>query len=281
MPRNNNKKRGKFGRRPRNQRRNIRNNRFNRVSSISIGPAIVPDRAIVHLKYTEDITRAPGASFDEYIFSGNGAFDPNVTGTGGQPAGYDQWCAFYGRYLVLGSTITIKAWDNSTTNNLLMSVFPTDTTGGVSTVIDSISQPYVRWQIMNYGGGYALLRLRNGISTSKVWGKDCRFDDLFAAATGAQPSNQWYWCINADSSPGSNISYTMIVEITYRILFFKRVGLDLSIMRTKKVLPVAANLINEESKEFDECDEVKISDEVKNVRWQLKDIKDKPGIKLL
>ena len=268
MPRQR-KNKQRVRRRPRNQRRNNRNNNSNRVSSISFGPAIVPDRAIVHLKYTEDITRAPGASVDEYIFSGNGVFDPNVTGTGGQPAGYDQWCAFYGRYLVLGSTISIKAWDNSTTNNLVMSVFPTDTTGGVSTVIDSISQPYARWNIMNYGGGYAILKLRNGISTSKVWGKDCRYDDLFAAATGAQPSNQWYWCLNMDSSPGSNISYTMIVEITYRVLFFKRVGLDLSIMRTKKVLPTP---VEEDSKDYVEYHDVKEEEKesIQVRRWRYK-----------
>lgn len=38
----------------------------------------------------------------EYLFSVNSAFDPDLTGTGSQPRGFDQWAAKYSRYQVKG-----------------------------------------------------------------------------------------------------------------------------------------------------------------------------------
>jgi len=236
MPRQNKKSNRQRRRKNQNNRRR-RNFNNNKTSSISVGPAVVPDRVVVNLKYTTILSRSPGTATDEYIFTGNGPFDPDVTGTGGQPVGYDQWCNFYGRQLTLSSKIRIKVIDNSSTTNVAICVFPTDTTGGVSTFVDAASQPYSRWQIATFSGGMSKLSINNSISTSKIWGKNCHYDDLFTSTTGSVPSNLWYWVINADASPGSAAVYTLYVEVIYRILFFKRVAFDLSILKTKKVPP--------------------------------------------
>lgn len=42
-----------------------------------------------------------------YVFAANGAYDPNITGGGHQVNGFDQYMAFYGKYCVLASTITV------------------------------------------------------------------------------------------------------------------------------------------------------------------------------
>lgn len=42
-----------------------------------------------------------------YFFSANGIFDPNITGTGHQPMGFDQMMLFYEQCTVVRSTITI------------------------------------------------------------------------------------------------------------------------------------------------------------------------------
>lgn len=44
-----------------------------------------------------------------YQFSANGLFDPNISGTGHQPRGYDQLKALFDHYQVLSSTIKVTA----------------------------------------------------------------------------------------------------------------------------------------------------------------------------
>lgn len=60
---------------------------------------------MVKLAYWDSITLNTLLSADNYIeytFAINGLHDPDITGTGHQPRGWDQWKNFYGYYLVRG-----------------------------------------------------------------------------------------------------------------------------------------------------------------------------------
>lgn len=60
------------------------------------------------LRYAEiDLTLDPGTAgaAAQYVFSANGLYDPNITGTGHQPLGFDQMMAMYDHYVVIGSQI--------------------------------------------------------------------------------------------------------------------------------------------------------------------------------
>lgn len=67
-----------------------------------------------------------------YVFSANGLFDPDFTGTGHQPMGFDQLMAFYKHYTVLRSRITV--WFNNTESVYPVSVAIAvqDTSSGLS-----------------------------------------------------------------------------------------------------------------------------------------------------
>ena len=61
------------------------------------------------LKYYEagiNVTATTGLA-GNHFFSANGCFDPNVTGTGHQPMGFDQMMLFYEQYTVVRSKISI------------------------------------------------------------------------------------------------------------------------------------------------------------------------------
>lgn len=49
---------------------------------------------------------ASDTNFAKQTWSMNSLYDPNTTGTGHQPMGFDQLAAIYGRYLVTGAKIT-------------------------------------------------------------------------------------------------------------------------------------------------------------------------------
>jgi hypothetical protein len=47
------------------------------------------------------------AQLYSYVYAANGCFDPNVTGTGHQPMGFDQMMTFYNHYTVISSKIKV------------------------------------------------------------------------------------------------------------------------------------------------------------------------------
>lgn len=60
------------------------------------------------LRYCDTITVASsGAVIGAYKFAANGLYDPDITGTGHQPAGFDQMMLSYNHYTVTRSKITV------------------------------------------------------------------------------------------------------------------------------------------------------------------------------
>jgi len=63
--------------------------------------------------YTESILlNASAGTPADYVFSANGLYDPNISGTGHQPYAYDQLAAVYNESTVIASKCTITSWNN-------------------------------------------------------------------------------------------------------------------------------------------------------------------------
>lgn len=61
------------------------------------------------LRYSDEITiTGYGVTPNSYVLSANGLYDPDISGTGHQPMGFDQLSAFFQHYTVLGSRISIQ-----------------------------------------------------------------------------------------------------------------------------------------------------------------------------
>ena len=66
----------------------------------------MPDQMFIKLKYATSY-RITAAQFHK-VFSGNGLYDPDVSGVGHQPLGFDQWMTLYNRYRVYASRIVVN-----------------------------------------------------------------------------------------------------------------------------------------------------------------------------
>lgn len=65
-----------------------------------------PIKATTKLRYNETISMNPATGVVQaYSYRANSCFDPNQTGTGHQPMGFDSWANIYNHYIVLGSKI--------------------------------------------------------------------------------------------------------------------------------------------------------------------------------
>ncbi len=73
---------------------------------------LIPKKAIRRLRYHTQVNINPGAGVAGYhIFSANGMFDPDITGVGHQPMGFDQMMVMYDHYHVIGAKCVARFYN--------------------------------------------------------------------------------------------------------------------------------------------------------------------------
>lgn len=195
--------------------------RNNNVLARSI-PATLPDQMNMYFKYTESvIVTVTGGSAVNYQFRGNSLYDPDLTSTGHQPTGYDEWSAFYNKFTVLGSSCDVKAYITGISTALvvngLVAVVPTVDASPTLTYANVLTLPNCKHKVFTYNTSVG--HVKNRMMTNKIFGKSLQAvkdDDYYSASTTANPTNQWYWNIyinNADNS--SNLSGQIVINVTY------------------------------------------------------------------
>lgn len=202
---------------------------------------IIADRQFVKMTYTQ-LVNVSGAAVIYNVWRGNSVFDPDQTGTGGQPLGYDQWANFYDRYRVYGSQMTIKTLSSAATAQLYVTIIPTLVATdyvGFSAAAD-MSVPYHRQGML--AGTFKPCRVTNRMTTKKIMGLnkgEVGSDPDLSALTGANPATQWYWLGKWSFFDGSTsiptTSYA-IVSVTYFVEFNDRRVLGAS-SDDRKVIP--------------------------------------------
>lgn len=238
MPR---RKVGKKTRRPKRRTRRVVKRRGNKKASTAImrGPTGFPDRVFVKLKFTDvlSISIASGI-WTYYTWRGNSVYDPNYTGTGAQPLGFDQWAAFYTRYRVHGSKIRVRTSPTTTSTATAQThaivVAPATSAITLPTApLDMLAQPYATTKVTVLQN--ALMKenwITKYMSSAKILGvrKTAIKDEIdFSSLTNNNPSQQWYW--NMFIGPLDNSSTTtalQLIELTYYVEFFDRQTLDQS-----------------------------------------------------
>ncbi len=203
----------------RRRRRTFRRKRAPRMSYNKLG-TISPDSLFVKLKYTESINKTGVGQ--THILSMNSLFDPNTTGVGTQPLGFDQYAALYGHYQVMGCRLKVRAINNSTTVNSLIAMYPSTSLTG-SLFAEASEQKYAKQRYLNNSqGGNNMAILSTYSSPKKMIGRVT--DSVnYTAVTSANPANQVYWVIS--TAPVDNVSNNdifLIINMTFYAKFWKR-----------------------------------------------------------
>lgn len=169
--------------------------------------------------------------FASRVFRGNSLFDPDFTGVGVQPYGYDNMCsanAPFGRYIVYGSKISVfphlytvgqAAQYTSGSYAVKFILWPSRLTSATYTGFDDLSRiPYHKARcIENADDAGGNNTLKQYVSTRKIFPEAGKLEDAdFAANYNADPAKAWYWIIAMDSSTFNNdISGYCDVKIKY------------------------------------------------------------------
>lgn len=203
---------------------------------ISRGPSLIPDKYTAKLKYTAVMpTEFAATSFKVYQFRGNSLFDPDKTGSGHQPYGFDELSNMYGYYRVHGCRIHVSCLAGSSTEANAMAaiaIFPTaqdDVPTDLSVVLEA---PRTKYKLLNVStGAGAKASVQGYRSTSQVMGlnKMQASDEDLGALVSANPSKQWYWeIIGGTLDSTSNIVLELVVTLTYYCTFSRRKDLGQS-----------------------------------------------------
>lgn len=179
---------------------------------------LLSDRQVVKFRYYETQTFNPGVGTTSVnVYSCNGLFDPNITGVGAQPRGFDQLMALYNHYVVTDARISVKwAPVATSSNNYIVGVAIRDTNTTDATPVEYAEDYRVRSGIQMNGGDSLCTTIDYntgeffGIRKSQVLARE----DLRGGTTN-NPDEQAYfhvWCAGANPSedPGSINAYIVI-----------------------------------------------------------------------
>lgn len=153
----------------------------------------------------------------KHIFRGNSLFDPDETGIGVQPYGYDQLTGLFGVFRVVGSKIRIYFRQDNNAPGAIKAVLLA-TTQNVDTfdIADLMQRPGTKGTSVTVVDDTRKQKLWAYKSTRWLFPEVTTSDAGFNHAYNANPQNQWYWVVafdTYDSGTTRQISYD--VEITY------------------------------------------------------------------
>lgn len=213
-------KKRQFKKRKLYRRKRIYKKRGARVASMKA--LVIPDKALVTLPYS-DYKQFVGNTANipiQWKFRMNSLFDPDLTYTGHQPLGFDQWKTFYNRYRVYKVAYRITFVNVENKFGLQVGVFP-DNSGSYTTFTELSEVPRVKTALIPYENqkvftGYFCPRTTVGLTKQQYMA-----DDRYAAVYDSNPAESVDFVLWANSAEnGWNTG--CYVKLTYYAELFDR-----------------------------------------------------------
>lgn len=193
--------------------------------------SLMPTKLKRTFNYSEKISiNAPtGGVSGAYIYSANSLYDPNRSGTGHQPIGFDEFVGvFYDHYVVIGAKINVVAMSQSNTTpdaNCIVAIYVRDNAGTVGDITRVIEQGRCTYGMLGPADGKAgTLSLTHKVNPAKFLGrsKPLSDPDLKGSANG-NPQEECYFEINVASIDGDDPpAVDMLVTIQYTAVLIER-----------------------------------------------------------
>ena len=184
---------------------------------------LAPKKTNIHLRYCQQIELAAlaGGALRTHFFSANGMFDPDTTGAGHQPLGFDQYMALYNHYTVTRSKMSCH-FHNGTTQPMVFGIhLNDDNTTSIVIPPDMTEQPDTVWGFTVPGatgeaGGNQGLTLTKGFSAKQNLGVSNPLSEINIRGNAASnPTEQANYILfsgpqNAASDTGAILCYVTI-----------------------------------------------------------------------
>ncbi len=151
------------------------------------------------------------------VFSANGLFDPDITGVGHQPRGFDQLMALYDHYTVIGSKCEALFSADEAANPLCFGIALMD---GPTTSADAdnyLEEPFNAMGIATPGGNQ--VKLLQKFSPKFLGYKNPMSVEELEGTDSANPAEQAYYQVYAFSPSATDEGNVHFVcRITYQVI---------------------------------------------------------------
>lgn len=200
----------------------------NRKFSLVKQPVTGPMKIFRKLRYVkDDLELVPSsAAAVGHVFCLNGLYDPDITGVGNQPRGFDQYCStsggLYRNYVVLGCKVTVQFMNmsSSTYTRAMLKVSRASTID--ADPIDALEKRIVKSTILGpYTGGAAVKTMSLNWSAKKWFGqKSVLPSSDYQGSSASNPGVQAYLHVMADPiGEAGSAGFRCIVKIDYLLCF--------------------------------------------------------------
>ena len=185
------------------------------------------NRKYVNLRYQETFSVALPAlnAVDDRIFSASDLDDPDVTGVGHQPRGYDEIQALFNHWVVLSSKCTVQWVTAGTGSNrpaMYCMIKLGDNNTGITAINEFMEDRNIKYKLANPGGSQTqVTQYYNAKRFFTV--TDPLDNDLLRGSLDTGPADNAFFHIgtaNAFSDVGTP-SYAFQVIIDYKVVFFE------------------------------------------------------------
>ena len=189
------------------------------------------------LRYNEAHTFSAGGAANfasSYKFNLNSLHDPNESGIGHQPLGYDELMTIYEKYTVVGAKITVCFLGDTTVPSVVGLRLVDGNTASIADKKKAIENGDSRWSYMSTAnGGNNRIILRKNVNIKKFFGlADIVGNENYTKTATAEPApddtcvaEMWVAPISASDTHGRTVAD---VTIEYTCVFTEPKDLALS-----------------------------------------------------
>lgn len=166
-----------------------------------------------------------GGAAASHVFSCNGLYDPDITSTGHQPIGFDQFMAMYDHYTVVGAKMKAFFKNGDSTNSGYAFVAVRDSATTTTNTLELVENGYIAVaQLDRAGNNKSCVTLVQSVDVASYLGrKDALSDSQLKGTSGANPTEQAMFWVGAFSDTNVDMgSVSINVIIEYDVIFHER-----------------------------------------------------------
>jgi len=186
-----------------------------------------PEKVRTTLRFCEVVSISTGLStgtIARYLYSANGLYDPNITSTGHQPLGFDNWMAIYNHYTVNKSNIRAQFYINGDLNSdaaFQIGIYDDDDASNTLTP-NALAEGGARSKHSVVCAQADKVTLRSSYDAKKVFGKADLSDTSLRGTISTNPSEIHSWVLWAFNYGTTTDRIDVSVDIEYDVTFYER-----------------------------------------------------------
>lgn len=190
---------------------------------------VIPRTVKIVLPYAETFVRSGITGMEDYQFNLNSIYDPNLSGSGHQPLGHDQYATLFGRYRVY-KVKAVCRWTQAGTAGSTCALVGSNVSTPITAISDAMEQPYSAAKAFSATGG--VTTISKTFNLAKITGRPSyayRADDRYQAQFGASPGeNIILHVCTGDMNVAATFQYSFSIKLLYYVELFDRVQLSQS-----------------------------------------------------